>query len=82
LLGLYTIAVFGRVLLSWFPVRDGSPIASVNSALYAITEPVLGPLRRVMPSVGGGGLRIDLSPTIVIFALLIIRSRLGCDGLI
>ncbi len=76
LLFLYTIAIFGRIILSWFPVREGSAMAAVNSVLYTITEPVLGPLRRVMPSVGGGGLRIDLSPTIVILVLLILRSRI------
>jgi YggT family protein len=65
LLTLYTFCVFGRILLSWFPISPGSPVATVSGVLYSITEPVLGPIRRVLPSIG----MFDLSPMIVIFAI-------------
>lgn len=73
LLNLYIIAVFGRVILSWFPLSPGGPMASVYSFLYAITEPVLGPIRRVLPPLGG----IDLSPIVLLFAVQILRSALA-----
>jgi len=41
----------------------------VYRLVYAITEPVLGPIRRVMPSVGFGGMGLDLSPIIVLLIL-------------
>jgi YggT family protein len=78
----YIIVVFGRVILSWFPISPGSALASVYSVVYSLTEPVLGPIRRVMPSVGLGGMGLDLSPIIVFFALeLIIIPVLRANGL-
>ena len=65
LIQLYLVAVFGRIVLSWFPISPGSGLASVFSALYSVTEPVLGPTRRVLPPVGFGGMGLDLSPIIV-----------------
>ena len=68
LLNLYVLCVFGRIVLSWFPVSPGGPVAQISGVLYAITEPVLGPIRRVMPSMG----MFDLSPMIVIFGVQLI----------
>lgn len=76
LLDLYFIAVFGRIIMSWFPIAPGGFAAQLFSVLYAITEPVLGPLRRTIPPVGG---MFDLSPIIVIIGIQIIKSTvLGC----
>lgn len=79
LLNLYLIALFGRIILSWFPIAPGSPMAQVFSVLYAVTEPVLGPIRRLLPPVGVGGMGLDLSPIILTFALrLLLFPALGC----
>lgn len=78
LLTLYLIAVFGRIILSWFPIAPESPVAQVYSFLYAITEPVLGPVRRLLPPVGFGGMGLDLSPIIVTIALGLLRGAIGC----
>lgn len=72
----YLIVMFGRVILSWFPIAPGSMMASVYGFLYSITEPVLGPLRRLIPPVGVGGMGLDLSPLIVFFGLTILRQIL------
>ena len=77
LLDLYFIAVFGRIIMSWFPVSPGGLAAQLFSFLYAITEPVLGPLRRAIPPVGG---MFDLSPIVVIIGLQIIKALvLQCE---
>ena len=65
LIQVYLVAVFARIVLSWFPISPGSGLASVFSALYSVTEPVLGPIRRVLPPIGFGGMGLDLSPIIV-----------------
>ncbi len=65
LLRLYVFCVFGRIILSWFPISPGSPMATISGVLYSITEPVLGPIRNLLPSVG----MFDLSPMIVIFGV-------------
>ncbi len=75
---VYLIMVFARVLLSWFPIPAEGLMASIFSVLYALTEPVLGPLRRALPPVGLGGMGLDLSPIIVIFALQFFVIRLVC----
>ena len=76
---LYFFAILGRILLSWFPVSPGGMVASVFSFLYAITEPVLGPLRRALPPVRMGGMGLDLSPIIVIFVLQLFVGPLLCS---
>lgn len=65
LVNLYVFAIIGRIILSYFPIRPGSPVAPVFAFLYSITEPVLGPVRRVVPALG----MFDISPMVVLFAL-------------
>jgi YggT family protein len=72
LLQLYIVVIFVRVILSWFPISPDSFLSSVYRFVYAITEPVLGPIRRVMPGVGVGGMGLDFSPIIVLLGLQII----------
>lgn len=62
-------AVFARSLLSWV-IRE--PTHPVMAFLMGITEPILAPLRKVLPTVG----RIDLSPTVALVILFIIRQFL------
>jgi len=64
--------LFPRALLSWFPASPGSMLASVNTVLYRLSEPVLGPVRRLLPPVRAGGFGIDLSFIIVFFAIQLI----------
>jgi YggT family protein len=74
LLGVYLIILIIRMVLSWFPVSPGSAMELVASALYAITEPILGPLRRAIPPVRIGAMGLDLSPLIVFFGINILRA--------
>ncbi len=69
---VYVVVIFVRVILSWFPISPDSPVAAIYRVAYSLTEPVLGPIRRVMPSVGVGGMGLDLSPLIVLLLLQII----------
>ncbi len=62
-----TILIFLRALLSWFPVDPRSRLVLL---LYQLTEPILAPLRRVIPRAG----MIDLSPMIAIIILQIIAN--------
>jgi YggT family protein len=75
---LYFIALIARILLSWFPISPESPFATIFSFLYAITEPVLGPIRRLLPPIGMGGMGLDLSPIIVFIGLQLLLRSLGC----
>lgn len=74
LLNVYFIVLFARIILSWFPLQPGTALASIASIIYQLTEPVMGPVRRLIPTIG----MIDISPIVVFFGLRIIQSALGC----
>ena len=80
LIMLYIIAMFGRIILSWFPVSSDSPVSVVARVLYKVTEPVLGPVRRLLPPVRMGSAMLDLSPIVVLITLQVIvwNIILGC----
>lgn len=67
---LLAFAIFARSLLTWFPIDRNGPIFQ---ALDAITDPVLTPLRRVIPSIG----MIDITPMVAMFLLFGIARALG-----
>jgi YggT family protein len=67
LIGLYIIILFIRVLLSWMPVDRNN---AVVRALYAVTEPLLEPIRNLLPATGG----FDFS-TMVLIILLVALQR-------
>ncbi len=75
---LYVFVLFARIILSWFPIEPESALRPVFSVLYAMTEPLLGPLRRVLPPVGVGGMGIDLSPMIVTVGIQFLLVPLLC----
>jgi YggT family protein len=62
----YVVVLIVRALLSWLPVRPGSPLVPILRVLDAITEPVLRPIRRILPPIRAGGAAIDLSILLVI----------------
>ena len=76
---LYIIAMFARIILSWFPISPTGMMASVFSFLYSITEPILGPVRRMLPPVGVGGMGLDLSPIIVLLLLQLLVLPALCS---
>ena len=72
LVEIFVVVLIVRALLSWFPVRPGSALIPVQRALAAVTEPVLRPIRRILPPVRAGGMAIDLSILVVILVAEII----------
>ena len=72
LLRLYVFVVIARVIFSWVRVTPGTPMASIYSVIYNLTEPVLGPLRRAIPPMRMGAGAIDLSPLIIIVGVPLI----------
>ena len=72
LLQLYLVAVFVRIVLTWFPISSGGAVATVNDVLVTVTNPVLQPVRRLVPPVRIGNVYMELSSIIVIFGGLVI----------
>ena len=61
------VAILVRAVLSWFRVSRENPFVTV---VFQVTEPVLAPLRRIVPTFGA----IDLTPLVAIFLLQMINS--------
>jgi YggT family protein len=72
-LQLYTLCIFGVIILSWFPLSPGGPGYTIWRVLQQITDPVLLPLRRLIPPIGG---MFDLSPIIVLVIVQIIHGQI------
>ena len=70
-LQIYQFLILIRVLLSWVAVnRYGQPVDHpLVVLLYRLTEPVLAPLRRLIPPLGG----LDLSPVVALILLEVLR---------
>lgn len=66
---VYALIIFLRAILSWFGASPGNRVAAL---LNRITEPVLAPLRRIIPSAG----TIDITPAIAIVLLILIARVL------
>ncbi|MCL4458341.1 MAG: YggT family protein [Chloroflexi bacterium] len=61
-----TIAILARALLSWFGIGPENPLVRL---LYEVTEPILAPLRRVIPPLG----MIDITPIVALFLLMFLH---------
>lgn len=70
LLTVLWFAILARVVLSWFPGAINNPIFVL---IYNITEPILLPIRRVVPKLGA----LDLSPTIAVVLIFLIQMALS-----
>jgi YggT family protein len=68
----YVVVLLVRAILSWFPDSSGSVLRPLQRGLTAVTEPVLAPVRRVIPPVRLGGGYLDLSLLVVIIVLEIL----------
>lgn len=74
LINLYEYVVIAAVVMSWligFNVINShnSFVRSLWQGITAVTEPLLKPIRRIMPDLGG----LDLSPVILLLACLFLR---------
>jgi len=75
LLSLYVLILVIRAVLSWFPIRPDSGLIPVLRALDTIINPVLMPLRRIIPPAG----MFDLS-YIALFVIIILIQSVLCGG--
>jgi YggT family protein len=69
LIDLYSLVLLVTVVMSWLPVDRRSPLRTL---LDGLTEPVLAPIRRALPPMGG----LDLSPMVLLIALQFLKRLL------
>jgi YggT family protein len=62
-----TIIIVLRAIVSWFPTNPGNPLVAI---LNRITDPILVPLRKIIPRIG----MVDITPIIAVVLLMIIGN--------
>ena len=68
---LFTVlgfAIIARALVSWLPIDPSNPLIQI---LYQITEPILAPLRRYIPPIGG---MMDITPIVALIILQVLQA--------
>ena len=75
LLRLYVYVLIAAAVLSWLVAFNvvnmhNEIVRSIGNVLFQLTEPVLRPIRNILPNMGG----IDLSPVVVILIIIFIQN--------
>ena len=78
ILEIYTWVIIAYAVMSWLislrVINTYSrPVSMISEFLYRATEPVLRPIRRFLPNVGG----LDISPIVVLIVIWLIRMELA-----
>ena len=79
---LVQLLLVARAVLDWSvalagPSTAGSVRFRLTRGVTAVTEPILAPVRRVIPPIRAGGFSIDLAFIVVFFAIVLIRSLIA-----
>ncbi len=64
------LAILARVILSWIPVGSNKVLNSILRVVYAITEPILIPIKKALPRTG----MFDFSPMVALVLLIILQN--------
>lgn len=78
ILSLYAWILIISAVVSWLIAFNivnsyNRAVASIIDVLYKLTEPVLRPVRQIIPNLGG----LDLSPVVVLFAIWFLQDVIG-----
>jgi len=69
LIDLYSLVVLVAVIMSWVPQNRRNPLVTI---VRGLTEPILVPIRNVLPAMGG----LDLSPMVLLIGLQVVKGLL------
>ena len=76
---LFQLLLVARAVLDWSvvlagPSAAGGVRARLTSGAHGVTEPVLAPVRRIVPPLRLGGVAVDLAFLIVFFGVVLLRA--------
>ena len=76
---LMQVLLIARAVLDWSvvlagPSTQGSIRSHLSAGVFAVTEPVLAPVRRALPPLRMGGMAIDLAFIVVFVAIVVLRA--------
>jgi YggT family protein len=76
---LFQLVLIARVVVDWVGVlapASGARLGGARRLVHRVTEPVIAPVRRVLPPLRIGGMGIDLAFTVVFLVVVVLRSVL------
>ena len=74
ILWVYLFLIFARIIIGWLPVSWPKGLRKIVVLIYDVTEPVLSPLRRILPIIPvSEGAGIDLSPIVVVIVIFFLQ---------
>ena len=76
-LQIYSIIVLARIILSWFMVGgagSNQTVSGIYQMVYGLTEPLLAPIRTIIPPIKMGMAYLDLSPFILLVLISLARQ--------
>jgi len=76
IVGIYVWVLIARIVLTWIQVPHEHPVARVRIAAARLTDPVLIPLRGILPPLRLGAVNLDLAPLFLIVALRLLQEML------
>jgi YggT family protein len=78
LLDLYWVVLLAHVIFSWIP-RTPEPLVPLQLGVRRLVDPVLAPLRKVIPPLRLGGVALDLSILVLFFGLTLFLRPLAAS---
>ena len=76
---LFQLVLIARVVLDWVGVlapASGYRLTGARRVTHGLTEPVIAPVRRVLPPLRLGGMSVDLAFTVVFLGVVVLRALL------
>ncbi len=78
LLTAYWVVLFVRIIASWFPPPRTGPLRTILRLVYDVTDPVLRPLRNLLPALRMGAMAMDFSPIVLFIVIYVLKIAIGC----
>ncbi len=69
---ILTLLILARAILSWIHIDPYSNFYSIKLFVHNLTEPMLEPIRRLLPPTSG----LDLSPIVLLIGLMVVERLL------
>ncbi len=79
LLNIYVVLILARIVLEWIRVPSDHPVAQIKRLLALVIDPLLLPIRRMLPDMPMGGIRLDLSPLLLLLGVRLVFALAGCN---
>lgn len=76
ILEVYVFVLFGRVIFSWIRPDPRTFLGQVNGVLLTLTEPVVGPVRRILPRTGPFDFSVLVVLLVIQMVLIPMATRL------